>query len=876
VPMDQVGAATQAGGKLIPYGSQSSEQVVQDQTGIHPDPNPVTSGIEGLGRAIAGPITGLYGMAKSAFAPPTNDEENAAQGAGGPVGLAADRMIVQPARTALNTAKGLYNSGHPFAAAGATLGALPVIGAMGQASGQRAAAGDITGAVTEGLGNALMPSALKEAAPLVKSLPGIKQVVQNNQTVPGENYTPVQHKAFSGVLARGTGMGKDFIAPDVASDIASPVRQAAADNPSLAQVVQNGKPKDALGASQAILQKAKDAIDRQHQMALQPVASTPVDMQPVLDAIPADQPFHSTAEKSQVQALRDQAWNVQTLGDLNNFRQYLGNENSPSFRQSAVAAGRSSVADKALQATDSAARNHYYDQLEQATGLDFQGLKRTESGIIKAQEALQNTSPSLVNKDVLSHEDTGVLGTAANMIDTGTRAAHGLPFVGYLAEKLRGTPLEQVQSGMQRFLSDLPQPSTYRGPLTSQWSPAPRSLPANVPANVPFTPGGGGQTVNTMFSGQGQVGPSQVTPAPPTPLQLPRRTGPEFYTPAGVRGGYAGGMDVPPATTRTYPALNQATAQTSVNAGRPRPAQESIPQRTINVSPEGGAMLRRPQLLAPKPPVLKVKPKKRNEIDTFPQADTALPAPIQRVLRATGATIKPATGPGDGYHEAVASVSPDAPNTIQVEDPKRFEQNKAQTVAHEAFHVWRNNLPPHVRAMAPQDDTDQYNYADPNTMVRLRQQGKRLWDLPEESGATALQYYTSQGAENAPKKIVDAYKPWAEDMDVPMSTIMPTAANAQELNTAPRPPGTMYETKTFAKGVKPVLKPAANSSKLDLRRGAPVQLPDGTKGKIAHVIENMQTVRVRTNDGRNLTVRQTALKPVDSVFVKEHFRSAPS
>lgn len=616
VPMDQVGAATQAGGKLVPYGSQSSEQVVQDQTGIHPDSNPVTSGIEGIGRAIAGPITGLYGMAKSAFAPPTNDEENAAQGAGGPMGLLADRALVQPARQALNTAKGLYNSGHPIAAAGATLGALPVLGPMGQASGQRAAAGDITGAVTEGVTNAFMPKILKEAAPLAQQLPGIKQVVQNRQVVPGENYTPTQHKAFSAVLARGTGMGKDFIAPDVASDIASPVRQAAADNPSLAQAVHNGKPKDALGASQAILQKAKETIDQQHQMALQPVASTPVDMQPVIDSVPDPKSFHDATEIKALQELKDRAGKVQTLGDLNDFRQYLGNENSPAFRASAVAAGRGSVADKALQATDSAVRNHYYDQLEQATGLDFQGLKRTESGILKAQEALQNVSPSLVNKDVLSHENTGVLGTAANVIDTATRAGHGLPFVGYAAEKLRGTPLDQVQTGMQRFLSDLPRPSTYQGPLTSQFGQTPRSLPASVPGNAPYG-------ANPTQTGVGPVQPATITPAPTATPQLPAQAGPAGVGIPPGRNLVAPITVIPPrgsiplpsrfgqpllgagegnpqfVTPRASPppAFNSATAQTSVNAGRPmvrpidRPVEPSSPQ--IIVSPKGQATVQR-------------------------------------------------------------------------------------------------------------------------------------------------------------------------------------------------------------------------------------------------------------------------------------------
>lgn len=581
VSMDQVQDAQKAGGKLIPYGSPSSTEAAQQITGIHPDSNPIVSGLEGIGRAAAGVVSAPYQVLKQAFMPPTTTEETSAEGAAGPVGLAADRMLVQPAERAHETAKGLWNTGHPIAAAGAELGAIPILGPLGQSLGQRAASGDITGAVTEGATNALAPKAIEEAAPALKQVPGIRQIVQNRQTIPGENYTPIQHKAFSGVLARGTGMGKDFIAPDVAADIASPVRQAAADNPQLADVVHNGKPKDALGASQAILQKAKERIDDQHQMALQPVANTPVDMKPVVDAIPNPKNFYDVAERKALQDLKSRAGKVQTLGDLNDFRQYLGNENSPTFRASAVAAGRGSVADKALQSADSATRDHYYDQLEQATGLDFQGLKRTESGVMKAQEALQNVTPSLVNKDVLSHESTGVLGTAANVIDTATRAGHGLPFVGYAAEKLRGTPLDQVQSGMQKFLSDLPKPSGYRGPLTSQWSPPQKGLPANVPGNAPF--GGPSQAAG----GTGPAAQATVTPAPVQPPQLPAQAGPE-------------GQGIPPAAPSSpSPPLNAPTARMNVNAGMPKPAQEQIPQRTFNVNEQGQAAIQRPSLPPP-------------------------------------------------------------------------------------------------------------------------------------------------------------------------------------------------------------------------------------------------------------------------------------
>jgi hypothetical protein len=71
---------------------------------------------------------------------------------------------------------------------------------------------------------------------------------------------------------------------------------------------------------------------------------------------------------------------------------------------------------------------------------------------------------------------------------------------------------------------------------------------------------------------------------------------------------------------------------------------------------------------------------------------------------------------------------------------------------------------------------------------------------------------------------------------------------------------------------KQVLKPATPA----FAKGQPVQLADGSKGKIAHMVGNMRTVRVRMEDGRNVTVSQNALKPADSVLVKSHYRRTPS
>jgi hypothetical protein len=375
----------------------------------------------------------------------------------------------------------------------------------------------------------------------------------------------------------------------VAADIASPVRQAAADNPALAKTIQNGTAKDALGATQAVLKEAQNKIDTQHQAALKPVANVPADMKPVQAAVPSAETFHDPSEVTALNNLRDRAGKVQTLGDMYKFKQYLDKEQAPSFRNNAIAAGRSSVIDDAQGKVLSALRDHYYQSLEDATGLDFQPAKRMESSLLKAQEALGNASPGLVNKDVIANEKQGAVSRFGDVLEGGSKISKGgIPGVGYVAEKLRGTPLDQMQRQLKTAFSDLPKQSVYNGPLAGQWQPAPKSLPRNVPANVETggTEGNWGTPPPTT-----PPVPATVTPSPQALPQLPAQAGRE-------------GQGIPPAPPSSPPPpLNEPTAVTNVNAGTPRPAQEAIPQRTINVSPEGQAVIQRPALLPPARPL---------------------------------------------------------------------------------------------------------------------------------------------------------------------------------------------------------------------------------------------------------------------------------
>lgn len=187
-------AQTMASG--APFGSQSSEQIVQDQTGIKPFSNPIAQSAAGVGRTIAAPVTGLVQAAKAMFTDPkiNSPEEQAAQDQWGSLGLGVQRALVEPAEAAHNTANTLRSQGHPILAAGAELGALPVIGPIGQALGQRAAAGDIPGALAEGMTTAAGPAALKEALPVIQA---------------------------------GAGRAKQFIRPATSEAVVPPAQQAA-------------------------------------------------------------------------------------------------------------------------------------------------------------------------------------------------------------------------------------------------------------------------------------------------------------------------------------------------------------------------------------------------------------------------------------------------------------------------------------------------------------------------------------------------------------------------------------------------------------------------------------------------------------------------
>jgi hypothetical protein len=454
-------------------------------------------------------------------------------------------------------------------------------------------------------------------------------------TVPGENFTPQQHASFSGVLARGSGAGKGFFPKDVASSIGSALRQTAADNPAIAGAISNGSPEDSLAGTQALLGKLRGNIDAAHQQVLAPVANTPIDPAPIQSAVrfPSSLSGFAPEDAAAVNDLRTRLGSVRTLGGLNDLRIYLNQELASQFRQNPIAASNSGAVTSAMQDALNAARDQYYDELEKATGQNFQGVKRMESGVMSAEEALGNAAPAMAARQAIAEQPRSVRGNLANALE-GANGLKSGPIGGIAhlaAAKILGeTPMTPVQEGLRSFFDGLPartplQPAgtrIYQGPTTPN-APGTRLQPARLPAQTAgqvsaaqppqslierLATSYGSNTSGTYPSpyqepvapaaapvpdrGAIVVGPDGVAQRGPAGL-LPERTGIPQLT-AGTGNPQ---FVTPPASPP--PPLNQATAQTNVNAGTPRPVQEPIPQRTIQVNPQGQAAIQRPALPPP-------------------------------------------------------------------------------------------------------------------------------------------------------------------------------------------------------------------------------------------------------------------------------------
>lgn len=364
--------------------------------------------------------------------------------------------------------------------------------------------------------------------------------------VSGQNFTPKQAKSHAAVVAEGNGSGDTgYIPKDIADATSSTLRQTAADNPELANVVRKGSPHDAYAAHQAILQKAKSNIDAAHNAALAPVADTPVDMSPIQKAVEPNK-YEAEAmtdeDHQAMQELQDMAGKVQTLGGLNEFRQRLSNMDST--LKNPLAPKKSDLLPQAVSKMYGAVRDHYYDSLEDATGQDFQSQKRLEGNIISEMRGASGAAPRLTAAEAKANAPMSMRERAAGVAEgiggVGSRGPE-IPILGPLASKaadaIRGTKLGQIQQHLQRFYSDLPEatPAAPARPQLTAGAPTPPGAssfavtrpgqpPANTPPAVPST-----ISPDPMAPSSGAVHP--LPPRAGLP-QLPAPSGaPDFVTP---------------------------------------------------------------------------------------------------------------------------------------------------------------------------------------------------------------------------------------------------------------------------------------------------------------------------------------------------------
>lgn len=371
------------------------------------------------------------------------------------------------------------------------------------------------------------------------------------KVVPGQNYTPANARAFEGVTSKSTGMGPNFIPQSLTADALSPIRQAASDMLASGDPVQQAiarkatamgvKPLDRLAAVQSVIQKSLTDLEAQHAPVLQQVAGTPVDMTPIQRGLQAQiVPGMSAADVAGIQDLIDRSGQITNLGELNKFRSLMNDEASPSYRQSPTQAGRASAPQQVATDTADAVRNHYYDQMQQATGTDFQPLKNQQSNLLTTKEAIERMQSPLSKAQAdfkAQMTKRAVLGEIGDAVVNVVKNPKKL----VQEQVLRQSPAASTSYLIRKALTGLPDATP----------PAPQSIAAPPPPQAP--------------------------PPAPIPLWLQRLL-PQTASDGGVP---AYQQPVPP------PPVNPSTAATRVAPTQFAPAPEVAPTLTRPVTPSG-------------------------------------------------------------------------------------------------------------------------------------------------------------------------------------------------------------------------------------------------------------------------------------------------
>lgn len=426
------------------------------------------------------------------------------------------------------------------------------------------------------------------------------RVIAGPSTVPGQNYTPSHAAAFEGLTAKANGMGPNFIPQTLTSDALSPIRQSAADMlangtpieqaTAQAAVGKGTPPLDRLGAVHSVIQKSLTDLEGQHNPVLAQVAQTPVDMTPIQQRLQAQiKPGMSDSDISGINDLIQRSGQINTLGDLNVFRQMMNEEASPSYRQTPTRAGQAAAPQGVVTDAANAVRAHYFDQMQQATvspqnptGIDFQPLKNQESKLLTAKEAIERMQSPEAKAEATFNAPTTLRESAGNLANLIKE-----PRTTVTQTLLRESPATRAGMLIQKSLTDLPEPSQpgpaqFQGvppssspqlpadatPTTIQGTPVPAPPPpANLPTSQQLTLPPPAQPTLAAPAAQSTL------PSGPEVLQLPQST--------------AGPTPTPPSPP---PPLNQATARMRVD-----PTQFQSPEQIVSagarpVTPSGQVM----------------------------------------------------------------------------------------------------------------------------------------------------------------------------------------------------------------------------------------------------------------------------------------------
>lgn len=318
--------------------------------------------------------------------------------------------------------------------------------------------------------------------PLPKSIPA---------KVPGQNYTQDHAAAFEGAISPATGMGKNFEPQRITPQALTPIRDTASrmvQGSPLEQILVRAAtdpstpPLTRIKAYQGVVQSALNDLEAQHAQGLASAQDVAVNTKPLVQQLQAE--ITKTTDPADVSAIRNlimRTKQVQNIGDLDTFRKQLNNETSAEFKQSQIQAGRSGTSVQAASDLADSVRSAYYDNLGQATAVDYSPLKLQESNLLSTKEALQNQQSGLAKSEATFNAPSTLrekLGSVANIVkDPKTTITQTI---------LRESPATRISTLLQKSLADLaPAPSSSpmlsAGAREGQPPPGPQGVPTRPP-----------------------------------------------------------------------------------------------------------------------------------------------------------------------------------------------------------------------------------------------------------------------------------------------------------------------------------------------------------------------------------------------------------